>query len=291
MKNNFENPINNPERREKEIAKLISTQIANVPLQQRYDRIASQWNTEIYEGTRRDDLIPLLIDSSEMRDGMIVLEAMCGTGLLSTELKKRFPKSKVYALDFSRGMLNAVEGEIHTVQSSILAMPFSEHSFDRVFLRSAIYDLPSHAQLKALQEIKRVLKGSGVFILQTYYTTAPTREVLNNIVNIKDLASGQYQTIGKEFPRYFATDEELEKWFTEAGFQYSKIKDFEGVIRYLQTKEMTERGQSMWVEYIEKLSKEMQDAIKLRRENNESLVYNFPGAVYKLSSENVPPRN
>jgi len=283
MKNNFENPINNPERQEKEISETDIYPIANLPLQQRYDRIASQWNTEIYEGTRRDDMIPLLIDSSEMRDGMVALEAMCGTGLLSAELKKRFPKSKIYALDFSQGMLNAVEGEIYKVQSSILAMPFSDHSFDRIFLRSAIYDLPRRAQLKALQEIKRILKDNGVFTLQTYYTTAETREALNNIVNIKDLASGQYQDMGKEFPRYFATSEELEKWFTEASFQFSKLQNFEGVIRYLQTKEMTELGQSMWVEYIEKLSKEMQDAIKLRREDNGSLVYNFPGVVYKLS--------
>ncbi|MFZ2300045.1 MAG: methyltransferase domain-containing protein [Candidatus Moraniibacteriota bacterium] len=283
MKNNFENPINSFERQEKEISETDLYPIVNVPLQQRYDRIASQWNTEVYDGIRRDDLIPLLIDSSEMGDGMVALDAMCGTGLLSVELQRRFPKSKVYALDFSRGMLNAVEGEVHKVQSSILAMPFPEHSFDRIFLRSAMYDVPKRAQLKALQEIRRILKKNGVFTLQTYYTTTETQEVLNNIVNIKDLMSGQYQDMGKEFPRYFATDDELNKWFTEAGFQCSKSQNFEGVMKYLQTKEMTELGQSMWVEYIEKLPKNKQHAIKLRREDNGNLVYNFPGAVYRLS--------
>lgn len=88
--------------------------------------------------------------------------------------------------------------------------------------------------------------------------------------------------MGKEFPRYFATDEELEKYFAEAGFQFERVQDFEGVIRYLRTKEMTELGQSMWVEYIEKLSSDMKEAIKLRTEENGSLVYNFPGVIYKL---------
>jgi len=283
MKNEFENPINNPEKQEKEISETDLYPIVNSPLQQRYDRVASQWNSEIYKGTRRDDLIPLLVETSGMKDGMIALEAMCGTGLLSAELEKKFPNSKIYALDFSRGMLNAVEGDIHKIQSSILATPFSEHSFDRIFLRSALYDLPRRAQTKALQEIKRVLKASGIFTLQTYFTTPETREVLNNIVNIKDLASGQYQDMGKEFPRYFATDKELGKWFAEASFQFERVQDFEGVIRYLRTKEMTELGQSMWVEYIEKLSSDMKEAIKLRTEENGSLVYNFPGVIYKLS--------
>ncbi len=283
MDTNVENPINNPEKQEKEISETDVYPIVNLPLQQRYDRIASQWNTEIYEGTRRDDLIPVLSDSSEIKDGMIALEAMCGTGLLSAEIKKRFPKSKVYALDFSRGMLNSVENKIHKVQSSILLTPFPDKSFDRIFLRSAIYDLPRRAQIKALQEVKRTLKENGVFMLQTYHTTLETKDVLNNIVNIKDLASGQYQDMGKEFPRYFATDKELEKWFAESGFQFSRIQDFEGVMRYLQNKEMTELGQSIWVEHMEKLPQEMKNTIKLRREENGSLVYNFPGAIYKLS--------
>ncbi len=283
MENHFENSINNPEKEQKEISETDLYPIINASLQQRYDRIASYWNTDIYEGTRRDDLIPFIIESADVQDGMTVLEVMCGTGILSSGLKKEFPKSKVYALDFSRGMLNAAQNDLHKVQSSILATPFSDQSFDRIFLRSAIYDLPRRAQVKALHEIKRVLKNRGIFTLQTYYASPQTREVLNNIVNIKDLASGQYQDMGKEFPRYFATAAELEHWFSEAGFTFNRLLDFEGVIRYMHTKEMTELGQSMWIEYIEKLPKKIQDAIKLRREENGSLVYNFPGAIYKLS--------
>jgi len=127
-----------------------------------------------------------------------------------------------------------------------------------------------------------VLKNEGSFILQTYYSTTETEKALNDIVNIKDLASGQYQDMGQEYPRYFARIDELTKWFEEAGFSFDEVRQFEGLIRYLRADEMNNLGKSMWLKYVEDLPEKIKRALKLRQEEDGTLTYNFPGVIYKL---------
>jgi ubiquinone/menaquinone biosynthesis C-methylase UbiE len=282
MKNPFESPTNK-ERAESTLHETEIYPVVNVALQQRYDRISLHWNGEAYDGTRRDDLIPLLIQEAAIQQDHVVLEAMCGTAQLSKEIRQQLPEADLYCLDFSRGMLNAAPENLKKVQSSVIAMPFPDASFDRVLIRSALYDLPTRLQLKALNEIKRVLKPNGVFLLQTYYSTPETNKALNDLVNLKDLASGQYQDMGNEYPRYFATREELEHWFDQAGFDAKKIQTFEGTIRYLRTNEMTTLGKSVWVDYVEKLPDAIKKALHVRTEPDGSLTYNFPGQIYRLT--------
>jgi len=100
------------ERKEIECETEIYPIIKNTQLQQRYDRIATKWNSDIYEGTRRDDLIPELIKTADIKEGHKVLETMYGTALLSKEILHSFPSCSFYALDFSRGMLNLVPSGI-----------------------------------------------------------------------------------------------------------------------------------------------------------------------------------
>lgn len=270
------------ENRDNELGETSLYPILNTELQQRYDRIAPEWNSESYEGLRRDDLITTLLELGELSDVQTVLEAMSGTGMLSQRAKKEHPSSDVYALDFSRGMLNTIPKEVHRVQASAIAMPFLDHSFDRLFLRSAIYDVPQRMQLKIMQEMRRVVKDNGIWTFQTYHTTPETGEALNNIVNIKDLASGQYQDMGQELPRYFALPDELESWLEESGFKIEIKQDFEGVMRYMRTHEMTSLGAKMWLDYVQGLPEKIKQTLKLRFEEDSTLTYNFPGLIYKL---------
>lgn len=270
------------ERAEQKVTETTLYPVLNDQLQQRYDKVAPEWNGTSYEGLRRDDLIATILEKAELQHGQNVLEVMSGTALLSQEVKKSFPSSDVYALDFSRGMLNMIPNKIHRVQASAIAMPFIDKSFDRVFLRSAIYDVPRQMQIKIMREVSRVLKDDGTWLLQTYYTTPETHEALNSIVNIKDLASGQYLDMGQELPRYFALIVELEEWFNEVGFDAEKVQDFEGIMRYMRTHEMTSLGAKMWLDYVQALPNEVKESLKLRFEEDNTLTYNFPGTLYKL---------
>ncbi len=282
MKEKFENPMANIESKEKKLYETNLYPITNIQLQQRYDRIATKWNSEAYDNTRRDDLIPMLIENADIEDGQNILEVMCGTAILSKEIKKRYQKCKVYGLDFSRGMLNTIPEEINKIQASVIGMPFPENVFDKILLRTAIYDLPKRLQLNALREVGRTLSNTGTFIFQTYHTTLETHETLNEIANLKDKLAGQYQDMGKENPRYFATINELEEWFDEAGFEYERILEFESEIQLQKAQEMPEHAKKVWANYVLNLPQETKQAIKLKEELGQKLVYTFPGVIYKL---------
>lgn len=281
-------PDNNSERIEGELEKegeLSETNfypVLNTQLQQRYDRLATQWNTEAYDKFRRDDTIPQLLEAAQIQDGHNVLEAMCGMGIPANVVKSQFPSCNVYGLDFSRGMLNAIPEGIYRVQASVIAMPFGDTCFDRILLRTAIYDLPRRMQLNALKEFERILANDGIFALQTYHTTQETRQTLNDIVLLKDKLAGQYQDMGKEPPRYLATREELEEWFDKAGFTFEETYTFDGEVRFQKNQEMSEEGKKMWADYVLNLSEHNKELIKLKHEEDGSLTYNFPGVIYRL---------
>lgn len=270
---------------EQELSETDFYPILNTPLQQRYDRIANRWNDSMYETIRRDDLIPHLLESARLRDGFRALETMCGTALLAQAIKEQYSNSIIYALDFSQGMLNMAPDSIHKIQSSVVAMPFPDSTFDRIFLRNALYDLPKRLQLQALREIERVLRPDGIFLLQTYSTTSRTQVILNDIVNMKDKLAGQYQDMGKELPRYFAMREELEGWFREAGLRHEITSEFISPMRYQKNSEMSELAKQQWGAYVSSISNELQQELGLEWESDGTLTYSFPGIVYRLMKD------
>lgn len=280
-------PIEQPGKRieKKEGSNIAETHLfplVNERLQARYDRIAPAWNSDAYEGTRRDDLIPELVRLLEAGSASLkILEAMSGTALLAQELKRQNPGHNFYALDFSQGMLNQIPHGIEKVQASVIAMPFPDGSFDRVAIRNALYDLPRRLQRKALNEISRVLAPDGIFVLQHYHTTPETFEYLNELVKRKDVASSQNEDMGEErFPRYFAPVEEFESWLTEEGFDFSREGTFEGAIRYMRTAEMSDMD--FWASYANSLPDDVKESLKMRTEGDGTLTFNFPGVIYKI---------
>lgn len=256
---------------------------SNKALLKRYDRIASEWNTDAHSGVRRDDLIPELIRFANVDSGQYILDAMCGTGLLAESVRFAHPNNHFVGLDFSDGMLNLVPNGIRKVRSSITRTPFRDRSFDRIFLRSALYNLPKLDQPNVFREIKRIMKPTGAFILQTFYTTDEIQDHFNDIVNLRDLASGDYhESMHSEHQRYFATEGELARWAQEAHLSLERVLYFEGHACHAHSKDMTELGRRLWVDYVNGLPIEIKGALKLRNQPDGSILYTFPGAVYRL---------
>ena len=257
----------------------------NPSLRTRYERIAKTWATPAFEKTRRDDLIPKLLDSAQVRNGNTVLEAMCGMGIVANVVKEQHPDCDVYGLDFCHSMLDQIPSGIAAIEASVIAMPFPDACFDRVILRSALYDLPRRMQLNALREIRRILKQDGVFAFQTYHTTRQTQRALNEIVNLRDKLAGQYEDMGEEFPRYYATTEELEEWFAAAGFGFERRQSFASEMRFRENKEISPENISSWAGYMLALADDIKEAIHLEITPDKSLIFDFPGAIYTLQNK------
>lgn len=256
--------------------------LINEQLQHRYDRIATEWCNEKYDNTRRDDLIPILIEAAQIKDEHSVLEAMCGPAMVAQVIKEKYKEAKICGLDFSIGMLNQIPKDILKVQASVLGMPFEDKIFDRVLLRSAIYDLPKRMQRNALHEISRIMKNDGVFIFQTYLSETHTKQVLNDIANMKDRLAGQYQDMGKESPRYFATKEEFDEWFEKVGLKGEIVHNFSSSINLQKANEMSDSSKKQFVDFITGFSKETQESINLRLNEEGNYTYTMTGIIYRI---------
>ena len=102
----------------------------------------------------------------------VVLDLGCGTGRVSRELKKRYPRSQVIALDLAAGMLREamrhLEGDrqFERVCGDALCLPLKDASVDLVFSNLMLqWCEPLEG---ALAEVRRVLKGSGFFAFSTF---------------------------------------------------------------------------------------------------------------------------
>jgi len=104
----------------------------------------------------------------ELSDGKPgrVLDVGCGTGLLSTRIRReRLPVQPV-GCDFSRGMLRQAarrSAEVPWIQGDATRLPFREESFGAVLSTEAFHWFPD--QDAALREFYRVLGPDGRILL------------------------------------------------------------------------------------------------------------------------------
>ena len=127
----------------------------------RYDRTMS--------GSRNTyDFIIREIKKTLNRD-MTVLELACGTGLVSERIAGSV--KMLEATDFSEDMIRKAKEKAHSCRlhfsvQDATTLPYAPETFDAVIISNALHVMPSPD--KALSEIARVLKSSGILIAPTF---------------------------------------------------------------------------------------------------------------------------
>lgn len=127
----------------------------------RYDRTMS--------GSRNTyDFIIREIKKTLNRD-MTVLELACGTGLVSERIAGSV--KMLEATDFSEDMIRKAKEKAHSCRlhfsvQDATNLPYAPETFDAVIISNALHVMPSPD--KALSEIARVLKSSGILIAPTF---------------------------------------------------------------------------------------------------------------------------
>ncbi|MBO4838030.1 MAG: class I SAM-dependent methyltransferase [Lachnospiraceae bacterium] len=108
-----------------------------------------------------------------IREGMSVLELGCGSGemwLGKDSVIRRC--SRLILSDLSEGMLDAAKEKLRNHSSieyrviDIEDIPFPDREFDVVIANMMLYHVPD--LLRALREVRRVLKDNGTFYCATY---------------------------------------------------------------------------------------------------------------------------
>ncbi len=96
-----------------------------------------------------------------------VLEAGCGTGHFACQLEARYGW-QVFPVDLAwEGLQHGRRlGVQRMAQCDIRRLPFPEGSFDAVFSLDVLVHFPSGEEIRALQELARVLAPKGLLVLR-----------------------------------------------------------------------------------------------------------------------------
>ena len=103
-----------------------------------------------------------------LRPGMTLLDCGCGPGTITLDFAALFAPAEVVGVDIEPGQLQFAQtgaahremSNIHFAVSDLYALPFPDGTFDAVFLHGVLEHM--QAPVKALREVRRVLKHGGV---------------------------------------------------------------------------------------------------------------------------------
>lgn len=141
---------------------------------------------------------------AELKPGEKVLDAGCGTGILTVLAKLAVGNTgHVCGIDIAPKMIDAAvekagkyKLDIEFKTASISEIPYTDGEFDVVISSLMFHHLPVHIKKQGLKEIHRVLTSNGRFFLSDFGTphfiTAPLMFLL-----LVWIGSTRYQLFGK----------------------------------------------------------------------------------------------
>ncbi|SHN90302.1 Biotin synthesis protein BioC [Bathymodiolus heckerae thiotrophic gill symbiont] len=109
---------------------------------------------------RLDEKLEVITSSSN-----VILDLGAGTGLLSTDLQKRFADSKIIALDFAQNSLKNNTSK-HKICANANHLPLADNSINIVVSSLMMQWCPDLKQL--FSEIHRVLENDGLILFSTF---------------------------------------------------------------------------------------------------------------------------
>jgi demethylmenaquinone methyltransferase/2-methoxy-6-polyprenyl-1,4-benzoquinol methylase len=116
-----------------------------------------------------------LVDRVPIQNGGRVLDLCTGTGTLLTHLQAKVGRDgQVVGADCSHGMLKIAQektrslANVYLVEADAGCLSFANGAFDAVTCSHAFYELKGDTQDQALQEIVRVLKPGGNFLMMEH---------------------------------------------------------------------------------------------------------------------------
>jgi len=139
-----------------------------------YDRFIELHARKDGSGTRS-----FLVESADLENiqKQRVPDVCCGTGAVLLAFAERTPRGNFFGCDFSRGMLLAARqkesaGNVSLIQGNAARLPFADNCFHAVSCSHALYELKGEDRVKALYEMKRVVRTDGVVLIMEHEVPA-----------------------------------------------------------------------------------------------------------------------
>lgn len=179
----------------------------------------SQWFRKgpgftLVSGISFDKEYEMLTQAAQLEGDEIVLDLGCGSGIYSRPCAQRLNRGTVVGLDLSVPMLNYASSQARSEQlrnllfihGNALDLPFPDSEFDAVICCATIHHFSIPDLLRAIMEVRRVLKPGG------HLMTASLRNWIPGKLS-KRFVDLHYQKVGTNFFR----PGDLESLFKQAG--------------------------------------------------------------------------
>ncbi|MCQ6961670.1 class I SAM-dependent methyltransferase [Methanolobus chelungpuianus] len=131
------------------------------------------WDEE-YRHVRWGGPRPVSAVEKEVLPGSLVLDAGCGNGRYLLPLSKKYDvvgaDVSMNALSEARSYLARSDRHAECIASTLTALPFSANSFDAVVCYGVMQHLFESERTLAAEEIRRVLKPSGILFIEVFGT-------------------------------------------------------------------------------------------------------------------------
>jgi SAM-dependent methyltransferase len=179
------------------------------------------------------DLIYKMIESSDLKNGFQILDAMAGNGNLTAHIlkycqNKNITNTNITTLEFSevqceiarKQILNEnVEifwGDILTLTSFQTGKKLPLESYDRILLKSANHEIPQHKQDLFYKNLFSLLKPGGKLIMLGFiFEDEVERNEFAVITKFKDTMAGMKYAAEN---RHFSTRNDINQYLKKAGF-------------------------------------------------------------------------
>jgi len=207
---------------------------------------------------------------------IIILDAGCGPGIVGDYVYEEITKKHnlhpiIIFVDISESMLETVPKKFDYIiaKGDVTKLQFPDNFFDIVLMKQVLDYLPKNAQLKALNEIYRVLKNNGQFVLSTIVSPDDNSNTLTNyLYNQREKIIAR----GLKFKKYIPTKNILMDWLNCINFRGIELKYVYDIP--LSTIDF-QKSFGLNKKQLEKLNKIYCDIIK-RDKNNY-----FKGKIFK----------
>lgn len=107
----------------------------------------------------------------EVKNGAFILDAGCGSGIVSRYLAERFPSSRVIACDFTSSILKqareAAKGipNVSFEEQDLKRLTYTTGQFDLIISRLVVHLQDNLSLSKLIAELARVLKPGGTLVV------------------------------------------------------------------------------------------------------------------------------
>ena len=151
-----------------------------------------------------------------------ILDVACGTGSALNQLALAHPDENYWGLDLSPFYLHHAGRRLSHVRNLSLVtenaehMPLADASFDVVTSVFLCHELPARARRNVLREMRRVLKPSGLLVIED---AAQLSEAPDLRVFLENFAASMNEPF---FADYLQTD--LSELMAEAGFEVRSVE-------------------------------------------------------------------